>query len=299
MKFSIITPSYNNDKYISQTIDSVLSQEGDFEIEYIIMDGGSTDNTVNILKKYEEKISMCFESRHITFKWFSEKDNGMYDAINKGFSLATGDIYAWINADDIYLPGAFNVVEKGFKTYPQIKWLKGITSYINEFSTIFELGKCYLYNQDWIKQGIYGKEIYFIQQDSVFWSSDLWKKVGKIDTTFKLAGDYYLWTHFSVNSPLYTIKAYLSCFRKHTNQLSHNIEAYKKECEKISPHVPELLSKKIKYFFMIESKIPVIYLRHLLYYILFGNQELFLIELIDGNKPVLKKVSYYQVDSEK
>ncbi|HEY4500327.1 MAG TPA: glycosyltransferase, partial [Candidatus Paceibacterota bacterium] len=99
MKFSIVTPVYNGQAHIRETIESVLSQEGDFEIEYFIMDGGSTDATVEIVLEYA--------SRDKRVSVFSEKDSGMYDAVNKGFFKATGDVYAYINSDDVYEPGAF------------------------------------------------------------------------------------------------------------------------------------------------------------------------------------------------
>lgn len=293
MKFSIITPSYNSEKFIAETIESVITQKGEFEIEYIIIDGGSTDNSVDIIKKYEQLVNKgVYECRckNMRIRWLSEKDNGMYDAINKGFSMAVGDICAWINADDIYLPGAFDIVEKIFKKYPEVKWLKGITSYINESSTLYEMGNCFLYNQRWIQEGIYGRDAYFIQQDSVFWRSELWKSVGGIDSTLKLAGDYYLWKRFAEKTPLFTVKAYLSCFRKVEGQLSQNLEAYKHECTRITG---KFFNRKVWYFLGCEQAIPVL-LRPFFYRLLFGRQELFLIELIDGQEPALRRVFYYK-----
>ena len=104
----------------------------------------------------------------INFKWISEKDKGMYDAINKGFKIATGDIFAWINHDDKYAPGAFEIILKTFEKFPKIKWLKGITSYINTDNKITNSGLCLVYNKEWLKMGIYGRNAYFVHQDSVF-----------------------------------------------------------------------------------------------------------------------------------
>ena len=102
LKLSIITPSFNQGVFIKETIDSILSQ-GYAQLEYIVVDGGSTDNTVEILKSYGDKI-----------KWVSEKDNGQADAINKGLKMATGDIVAFINSDDYYLPNALHAVNDFF-----------------------------------------------------------------------------------------------------------------------------------------------------------------------------------------
>lgn len=289
MKFSIITPVYNGDIYISETIESVLSQKGNFEIEYIIMDGGSTDTTLKIIKEYEEKLKNgCWKikCKNVSFHWFSQKDTGMYDAINNGFAKATGEIYAWINSDDIYLPGAFESIHKTLIKYPEIKWLKGITSVINENSTIHWVGFCYLYNQDWIKKGIYGRSAYFIPQDSVFWKAELWKKIDNIDNNLKLAGDYYLWVQFAKHTALYSLKTYISCFRKSgTMQLSTDMKKYHEEQMQISPIIsPE--EKKVKKFFNILTPLPISFypLFYIIYNILFTKQNLKVIEMNRNKK---------------
>lgn len=293
MKFSIVTPAFNSEKYIAETIESVISQEGDFELEYIVVDGGSSDNTVNIIKNYEQMVregSPIIKCNRIDFKWLSEKDRGMYDAINKGFGLATGEIYAWINSDDIYLPGAFNAVQRAFQKYPEIRWLKGITSFIKESSTTIREGRCRLYDQTWIQKGIYGRDAYFIEQDSVFWRSELWKTVGGIDPKLRLAGDYYLWIRFSEITKLYGLNARLSCFRLRKGQLSTDMKAYRLECDKIStfPHI-----SKIRYFFFIEARIPIpLFLGSFLYKLFFGEHELNLVEFA-GNEIILKKKKYF------
>src|SRR3989344_2070174 len=149
MKFSIVTPVYNGQAHIRETIESVLSQEGDFEIEYFIMDGGSTDSTVKIAREYE--------SRDKRVSVISEKDVGMYDAVNKGFLKATGDVYAYINSDDVYEPGAFATVTSIVSKYPDILWLKGISSVMDASSNISRILPCYVYKREWIEKGIYGR----------------------------------------------------------------------------------------------------------------------------------------------
>ncbi|MCK5021964.1 MAG: glycosyltransferase [Candidatus Pacebacteria bacterium] len=285
MKFSIITPTYNSEKYLTETIESVLSQKGDFEIEYIIIDGGSTDKTIEIIKKYSEKYPI---------KWISEKDNGMYSAINKGFSIATGDIFAWINSDDIYLPNAFQTISKTIKKYPEIDWLKGTTLISNEKLNTIKKSPCYIYNQKWIEKGIYGRNAYFIHQDSVFWTKELWNKVSKIDDKLKLAGDYDLWIKFAKLSSLWSINKPISRFRKRMNQLSKNMKDYRKEQKEISSEQKDLLTFKIKLFFWLKTKLPTIFEPIFIfkYKLLFWDRNKYYIN-IENNEPIKRKVNSY------
>ena len=297
MKFSIITPVYNGDKYIAETIESILSQKGNFEIEYIIQDGGSTDGTLDIIKRYEKLLTekqYPIKCRAISYQWFSQKDNGMYDAINKGFKMATGDIYAWINADDIYMPNAFEIIFKTFTKFPDIKWLKGTTCIIDKSSNLIKKLPCYLYNQKWIQRGIYGKNAYFIHQDSVFWKSDLWGKINNIDERFKLAGDYYLWTQFARHSSLWSINIPLSSFRKRKGQLSDDMNNYRKEQSIISPSPKNWFIFRIKLFFWLKSKTSSMFNPFflLLYKLLFWNRNKYYIK-IQNSQPIIKKTRSY------
>ncbi|MBU2578478.1 glycosyltransferase [Patescibacteria group bacterium] len=294
MKFSIITPVYNGEKYIAETIESVLSQKGNFEIEYIITDGKSTDNTLNIIKHYEKLLTekqYLIKCLAISYKWFSEKDNGMYSAINKGFSMATGNIYAWLNSDDLYMPGAMEIVSKTFFKYPDIKWIKGINAAINESSQIIKINPCYIYNQEWIQLGVYGRNAYFIHQESVFWRSELWKTTKGIDASLKLAGDYYLWTQFGKHSPLWSINAPLSCFRKRKHQLSENTGVYRKEQSFIIRTPKNWLVFRIKLFFWLKSKMPTFFepVMLLLYRVLFRKRNKHYIDVKKNTEPTIKK----------
>lgn len=234
--FSIVTPSYNSEKYIAETIESVISQSGDFSIEYIIVDNCSTDNTGEIVRSYQNELQAGvrpLNCKSVKIIFISESDEGMYDAIRKGFSVATGKISAWINSDDIYLNGSFNLIDKVLRKFPDVRWVKGITSYITSSSTIYSVGKCNLYSRELIKEGVYGPVLNFIQQDSVFWIGELWEEAGGIDPSFKLAGDYDLWRRFANFSPLYSVNAYVSCFRKVHKQKSEQLVNYWKEIENI------------------------------------------------------------------
>jgi len=120
-RISIITPSYNQGQFIEETIQSVLSQNYP-NLEYIIIDGGSIDGSVEIIKKY---------AHHLSY-WVSEKDNGQSDAINKGLRLATGEIWAYINSDDVYQPGIFHKVAQQFMNNPNIYWVTGYAEYMDQ-----------------------------------------------------------------------------------------------------------------------------------------------------------------------
>lgn len=300
MKLSIITPVYNGEKHITETIESVLSQEGNFEIEYILMDGASTDKTVEIIKSYEERLNTGRYKTHckkITFRWSSQKDSGMYAAINKGFSLATGNIYAWLNSDDVYMPNAFEKIMKVFEKFPDILWLKGITSYIEGEPNNPEPGSCYLYTQDWIRRGIYGINAYFIHQDSVFWRKELWEKVGHIDTRLKLAGDYYLWLEFSKHTPLWSVNTPVSYFRKWGGQQTYTMEKYRNE-QRLILDGKEKRNPMVKFFFWLRPKFPDpsrnLFL-NFLYRALFPGRNKYYIGWDQQDNPIIKETFSYKV----
>ena len=121
LSISIITPSLNQGKFIERTIQSVLQQNVNIPVEYIVVDGGSTDGTLDILQKYSEKI-----------KWISEPDRGQSDALNKGISMASGEIIGYLNSDDIYLPGTLQKVEDQFAMHPETNWVYGMAKMIDD-----------------------------------------------------------------------------------------------------------------------------------------------------------------------
>lgn len=294
MIFTIVTPTFNSERYIGSTIESVLRQQGRFSIDYIIVDNHSTDSTVDVVRKYQNMIAenqIGIDCNQVRLRLVVDHDEGMYDAINKGFSLAQGDVLAWINSDDIYLPGAFTCVMNAFIAYSDVSWIKGITSYVDFSSRIYEVGKCYLYYRNWITRGIYGRYAYFIQQDSVFWRSSLWNHVGGIDRSFKRAGDYYLWIRFSQYAPLVSLKYNISCFRKVEGQLSQDVSGYTAECRAIA-QADQGLGKKIQHYFQVESRIPF-RLRPYYYFLTFGNQKLRYVLPVQNDHSIMKSSFYY------
>jgi glycosyltransferase involved in cell wall biosynthesis len=172
LKISVITPSYNQGQFLERTILSIINQNYP-NVEHIIIDGGSTDNSVEIIKKYETRIAY----------WVSEKDKGQTDAINKGMRKATGDIVCWINSDDILLSGALQVVARYFNRHPDIEFLNGLTVHIDKDDKILRIG--HILNSKWFhKRGMYN-----ISQQGMFWKKCIFEKVGELDETFHYSMD--------------------------------------------------------------------------------------------------------------
>lgn len=204
IKISIITPSFNQGKFIEQTIQSVLSQNYP-NLEYIVMDGGSTDETISILKKYEGKL-----------KWFSKIDKGQSDAINKGLKMATGDIIAWINSDDYYLPGTFQKIAEIFEKDKCVKWITGDYKIIDEGGKeIHSFVRGYKKLVSYISSFTALSFANYINQPSTFWRKTLMDKVGPVNESYRYCMDYDLWLRFMKESPPYIIHRPLSAFRIH------------------------------------------------------------------------------------
>lgn len=246
-RVTIVTPTYNSEDYLEKCILSVKNQRCS-NLEHIVVDGGSKDGTLSILKKYEG--TYCL-------KWISEPDQGMYDAINKGFAMASGDIMAWLNSDDYYFPWTIEVVIKAFEDCG-IEWLSGIPSNTKKMGTAdipYLLPNLpTVYNSRMIKKGVYdGVRMYYVQQESCFWKKSLWEKAGGLKTEYRLAGDYYLWREFSKYSKLYTINCNLASFRIHENQMSSDKEEYSREAK--AKRWPSFLNNILQVYLQIYSLI--------------------------------------------
>jgi len=211
-KITIVTPSYNQGKYLEDTILSVLDQ-GYPNLEYIIIDGGSTDESVSIIKKYETQLAY----------WVSEKDGGLYHGLEKGFARATGEIMAWINADDMYHQKSLFRVAEIFDMFGHVHWIMGSNTYFDEGGHAFIYDDL-PYAQRWSAYRLRLFNGQFIQQESVFWRRSLWDKAGGfIDQNFSLAADFELWLRFFRYEKLYTTTFMLAGFRfRNENQKSYN-----------------------------------------------------------------------------
>lgn len=236
-KITIITPCFNARKDINQTIQSVVHQsaiaKNIVELEYIIVDGKSNDGTIDIIENAMIKYHDL--NKKIKIKVISEPDNGMYDALVKGLKMSTGNICAYINADDFYYNTAFEVVINGMQINNNIRWLTGFNVQYNIFSQITNVNLPYRYRNQFIKKKAYGKILPFIQQESTFWDYELNALLDmELLANLKLAGDYYLWNKFSNEARLYIVQSLLAGFRIRDGQLSEELEKYFMEMDLIS-----------------------------------------------------------------
>lgn len=198
---SIITPSYNQAAFLERTIQSVLNQTYP-DIEFIIVDGGSRDHSVNIVQKYESRL------KH----WVSEKDRGQTDAINKGFALASGDILAWINSDDTYEPEAAARAVEFLNSHPEIGLVYGDARFINEKDEVIGAFPAAQTDYRKLRRGYV-----HIPQQAAFFRASLWKEVGPLDDSFYFAMDYDLWIRLSKLSGVAYIPGHWANFRLHGN----------------------------------------------------------------------------------
>jgi glycosyltransferase involved in cell wall biosynthesis len=199
MLVSIITPSYNQAAYLEATIQSVLQQDYP-EIEYIIIDGGSTDGSVEIIKKYAHRLAY----------WVSEKDLGQTDAINKGFARAHGDVLAWINSDDTYQPGAIREAVEFLQTHPEAGMVYGNANFIDAQGRVIGAFPSRQTSYTKLRQGYV-----HVAQQAAFFRASIWKQVGPLDASFYFAMDYDLWVRIAQVAPLaYTPRLWAN-FRLH------------------------------------------------------------------------------------
>ena len=201
MLISIVTPSFNQAPFIEETVRSVLSQDYP-HMEYLIVDGGSTDGTVELIKQYESKLSW----------WVSEPDQGQTDAINKGFAQAKGEILAWINSDDVYQPGAVLAAARYLQNHPDVGMVYGDCHYINEAGDVIGKFRSAQTTYRRLRQG-YSP----IPQQTAFFRANVWRQVGPLDPSFYFAMDYDLWTRLAARTQIKYIPQTWANFRLHTS----------------------------------------------------------------------------------
>ena len=174
-RITVVTPSLNQGRYLEQAIRSVLAQ-GYSNLEYVIRDGGSTDGSVDIIRRYEPWLT----------RWTSAPDDGPADAINQGFAGATGDILAWLNADDLYLPGALQAIAMAFLRWPDVGLVYGEGWYIDEGGERVE--PCRFVRRRFDRRYLVNRDP--ILQPAAFWRRSLWEQVGPLDTSLRWVFDW-------------------------------------------------------------------------------------------------------------
>ncbi|MCC6612289.1 MAG: glycosyltransferase [Anaerolineae bacterium] len=202
LKFSIVTPSYNQAQFIGETIDSVLDQAYP-QVEYIVMDGGSNDGTVDILRRYDDRI-----------QWVSEADDGQSDAIEKGFARASGDIYAWLNSDDTYLSNTFTSVADFFEAHPDVDLVYGDLNHIASDGHLLSSRQAPDFDAEMLKQWCY------VPQPATFFRRQLWEAVGGLDRRLHHAMDWDLWLRMAQKGKVCRLPVTLANFRWHNRSKS-------------------------------------------------------------------------------
>jgi glycosyltransferase involved in cell wall biosynthesis len=207
LKFSIVIPSYNQAEFLERTLRSIIDQG--VETEIIVIDGGSSDNSVDIIKKYESKIAY----------WVSEKDRGQSHALNKGFAMATGDIFGWQNSDDVYMPGAFKKVLEAFEQNPEKKIVYGNWHEIDENDNVID--KTYSAPKPRIPHFSY--EGFDCYNQTMFWKREVHERFGHHDERLHMLMDGDMIFRFIFNEGVdafHKIDDFLAAFRRTSTQKS-------------------------------------------------------------------------------
>jgi glycosyltransferase involved in cell wall biosynthesis len=210
-RISIITPSLNSARYLPEMMASVLTQTGDFQLEWIVIDGGSTDETHDLLQSANDP----------RLRWISEKDSGQTAAINRGLSLIKGDIVAWLNCDDCYVPGTLSTVAKAFLENPTSHWLIGRCDIIDPLGKLSRPQITRFKNRKLDRftfSSLLAMNI--ISQPAVFWRADFGRQIGNLDESLFWTMDYDLWLRMAQNAPPVILKETLAKFRVHETSKS-------------------------------------------------------------------------------
>jgi glycosyltransferase involved in cell wall biosynthesis len=214
---SVVTPSFNRKRYLAEAMQSVLGQ-GYPGAEYVVVDGGSTDGSVELIAEREDELAW----------WVSEADGGPWEAINKGFAHTTGDVMCWLGSDDMLMPWSLSVVGELFGTFPEIEWLTTLYQVVLDAEgravrCRYQAGygrPAFMRGENLPGAGWYAKG--WIQQESTFWRRGLWERAGgRLDESIRLAADFDLWARFFASgAELYGSEAPLGGFRMHGDQKS-------------------------------------------------------------------------------
>ncbi|MFO7971599.1 MAG: glycosyltransferase family 2 protein [Desulfobacterales bacterium] len=237
---SIVTPSYNQGEFIEETILSVKNQ-GYSNLEHIIVDGGSEDGTLEVLKKYEDTYNM---------RWISEEDEGHSDAVNKGFNMARGEIIGWLNSDDVYTnTSVLRSVVKTFCQHPDVDVVYGDELSINEDSTILRVQCSPRFSYHRLLQWC------FLDQPAVFFRKRV-TQAHHLDVRLKVAIDYEYWLRIGKEYRFFHLSKVLAADRNHAQRIS---EAREDELRQVSEQICKQYGKKYDLFYYLTRSADMVF----------------------------------------
>jgi glycosyltransferase involved in cell wall biosynthesis len=230
-RITLVTAVYNGEKYLEATIRSIVGQVYP-NLEYIIVDDGSTDGTAEIIRKYEKQVT-C---------WFRQENRGLYAALNAGFARSTGEIMGWLNSSDmLHVDGLF-VVGSILAAMREVEWITGRPTSFNAQGMTISVADV----PRWSRYRFLAGANIFIQQESTYWRRGLWERAGgALTTEFRAEGDFELWTRFFRYAKLYSVDALIAGYRRHEDALSSSdIDRYARTCEEIAGREVELVERR-------------------------------------------------------
>lgn len=215
MKVSIVTPCFNGRAYLGQTADTVLPQSGPFTLEWLVVDGGSTDGSLDYLRSLRDpRVDIV-----------SEPDRGQSHALNKGLSRATGDVVAWLNADDLYAPGALAAVADAFAQHPAAQWLLGRCEIIDAAGRVIRRPVTRYKDRSlrrYSRRALLREN--FVSQPAVFWRREFGARVGPLDESLHWTMDYDLWLRMAAASEPLVLDRVLAQFRLHASSKTGQVD---------------------------------------------------------------------------
>lgn len=211
-KVSIVVPSFNQARFLTTTLDSILSQRADFTLECIVMDGGSTDGSVDVIRAAAERAA----ASGVSFHWTSERDAGQADAIMRGMARATGDVLAYLNSDDLYLDGTLDAIVRAFDADPALAWVTGDCRLVDDHGREIQRG-VRAYRRFWLRRYTRRRLLLlnFIAQPATFWRRSAMERIGTFDAELRYTMDYDYWLRLSTLGAPVVLERALAEFRIH------------------------------------------------------------------------------------
>jgi glycosyltransferase involved in cell wall biosynthesis len=249
ISISLVTPSFNQGRFLEACLRSVLDQ-GCPDLEYFVMDGGSSDGSDEIIRKYAARLT----------GWRSRPDGGHMEAVQEGFARSTGELMGWLNSDDMLAPWSLRTVAEVFRCFPEVQWVTSLYPLVmNEDGLVTGARRSEGFHADAFYRGRnapFNPWFYtsMIQQESTFWRRSLWEKAGaRVDVSLRVAGDFELWSRFFEHAELYALGVPLGIFRFQRGSFTAtDFEGYMEVCRRVlakysrpPPSRAELLARRI------------------------------------------------------